>query len=358
MPLPKSHLNNLYRTPFLGKSRKGFLRLDMNENVDGLPQKFVQNVFLGIDSEYLATYPDYTSLTKKIAEHNRVTPENICLSNGSDGAIKCIFDSYISSGDKVVLTDPTFAMYPVYCEMFNAIPIMVPYHEDFSFPLDEFLSVIRPDSRIAVIVNPNNPTGTVIERIDLKKILNKCVDHDVLLIIDEAYFYYYDDTFIEEVKSYSNLVVLRTFSKLCALANARIGYAAACPEIIQNLYKVRPTYDVNGLAAYFAEKLLDEPGLIKQEIEKVNQGKKFLIDQLEKNRIEYKDGKANFLLIKCSGNVQEIIAGLYEENILVSGGFKQDFLKNYLRVSVGSIQSMRQFCDSFFTQWEKLHKIT
>jgi len=358
MPLPKPHLNNLCRTPFREKSRKGFLRLDMNENVDGLPQEFVKSVLLDIGPEYLAMYPDYTPLVKKIAEHNRIAPKNICLSNGSDGAIKYIFDSYVSPGDKVVLTDPTFEMYPVYCKMFNAIPIMVPYHEDFLFPLDEFLSTIQADSRMAVIVNPNNPTGVVIERTDLKKILNKCVDQDVLLVIDEAYFYYYDETFIQDIKSYNNLVVLRTFSKLCALASVRIGYAAACPEIIQNLNKVRPAYDVNGFATYFVEKLLGAPELIEQEIKNVREGKNFLINQLQQNNIEYINGKANFVLIKCPGFAEKLINRLREENILVSGGFKYDFLKNYLRVAVGGIQNMRQFCGVFLALWKELHKTT
>ena len=356
MPQAKPHLKKLYRTPMLKNSRRGFLRLDMNESVDGVPGEFIKEVLAEIDSEFLATYPEYDALIKKIARHDCINSENICLSNGSDGAIKYLFDAYVSLKDTILLTDPTFAMYPVYCQMFDAHPIMIPYYDDFSFPLNIFLNAIQSDIRMAVIVNPNNPTGSIIKRSDMEKILNKCADQDVLLIIDEAYFYYYDETFIPDIKTYNNLVVLRTFSKLCGLASVRIGYAAACPEIIQNLNKVRPTYDVNGFAASFAEKILDTPGLIEQVIGQVNQGKDFLTSQLKQNNITYKDSKANFVLIKCPGFAEKLIDRLRKENILVSGGFKQGFLKDHLRVAVGNIQSMRHFCDVFIALWKELYK--
>ncbi|MGA1870832.1 MAG: pyridoxal phosphate-dependent aminotransferase [bacterium] len=357
MPSAKSYLKNIYRIPILKDSRKGFLRLDMNENPGGLPEKFIRRMLCHIDRQLLASYPEYASLIQKIAIHNNIIFENICISNGSDGAIKYIFDAYISGGDNIVLTDPTFAMYPIYCQIFDANAVKVSYYEDLSFPLDDFLGAINPDIRMAIVVNPNNPVGSALDRGSLKKILEKCSECDTMLVIDEAYFYYYEETCIEEIKLYSNLIVLRTFSKLCSLAGVRIGYAAACPEIVQNLYKVRPSYDVNSFAVYFAEKLLDEPQLIMDTIKEARKGKEFLINQLQHNGIEYREGKANFVLIKCAGHVNEIISGLYKKNILVTGNFAHNYLKEYIRVTVGSIHHMSKFCDAFFNQWKAIdHK--
>jgi len=357
LPQPKPHLQKVYRTPFLEKSRQSFLRLDMNENPDGLPDEFVREVLQCIDANSLSMYPEYTSLIAKIAEHNNVESENICISNGSDGAIKYIFDAYISTGDQVLLTAPTFAMYPVYCEMFDARPVFIPYRDDFSFPLNQFLEGICKDIRLAVLVNPNNPTGVTISRPNFVEIVSKCFDNNVLLIVDEAYFYYYDETFIQDIRAFNNLIVLRTFSKVCALAGARVGYAAANPAIVKNLNKVRPTYDVNGIAVLFAEKILDSIQLIEQEIKNARKGKTFLVNQLQKNGIECVAGEGNFVLIKCPGFIDKIIDGLRQENILVSGGFKQDFLKDYLRVTVGNIQTMREFWNSFYTLWKKYGRL-
>ena len=144
VPNIKPYLKDVYRTHLGENSRQDFLRLDMNENPDGLPEEFLQNVLSKIDAEYLATYPEYSSLIQKIADYDRIHPENVCLSNGSDGAIKYIFDCYVSPGDTVLLTEPTFAMYPVYCKIFGAHPKFIAYNHNFDFPVDTFIDEISP----------------------------------------------------------------------------------------------------------------------------------------------------------------------------------------------------------------------
>ena len=348
----KPHLKHLYRTETNEESRKGYLRLDMNEGIPGLPEEFVRGILSEINPEFLAAYPEYSILQKKIAKHNNLEPENISLSNGSDAAIKYIFDAYVSAGDKVLLTDPTFAMYPVYCSMFNAEPVIVEYERDLSFPKKDFMNKISSEVKMAVVVNPNNPTGSALERSELIAIIKKAADEEVLAIIDEAYFYFYPESMINEVRKYRNLIVLRTFSKLCSMAAARLGYAVACPEIIKDLRKVKPTYDVNALAVLFAERILDEPGIIQELVKHSNEGKKYLTQKLAEEGIEYKEGCANFVLIKCCGRLNEIVRRLAEKKVLVSGRFKQNFLKDYIRVSIGNRMIMERFWKSFINIWK------
>lgn len=347
----KPHLENLYRTESSLIPRKGYLRLDMNEGVPGLPEGFVREVLSEITPEFLATYPEYRALQEKLASHNNLKPENISLSNGSDAAIKYIFDAYVSAGDKILLTDPTFAMYPVYCKMFNAKPIIVTYKPDLSFPEDDFIDRISHDIRAAIVVNPNNPAGNAVEAGALLSIIKKAADNDVLIVVDEAYFYFYPETMIGQVKKYENLIVLRTFSKLCGMAALRLGYAVACPEIIENIIRVSPTYDVNGLAVLFAETILDNPDIIQNLVKLTNEGKRYLTQKLTEEGIEYKAGCANFILIKCCARVDEITGRLAEKNILVAGGFKQNFLKDYIRVTIGNRAVMEQFWKSFIDIW-------
>lgn len=353
MPKIKPHLKNLYRISDITESRKGYLRLDMNESVSGLPDDFIRQVLSAIDPESLAAYPEYNRLQEKIARYNNLMPDNICLSNGSDAAIKYIFDTYILPQDNVLITDPTFAMYKVYCEMFNAKVLMVEYNEDLSFPLEKFLSAISQDIKLAVVINPNNPTGTALDYGSLLTIIKRASDCDVLTIVDEAYFYFYPNSVIEEIKNYNNLIVLRTFSKLCSIASLRIGYAAASPQIIVDLKKVRPTYDINGTALLFAENIIDSPGIIKKLVEDTDEGKKYLAGRLNREAIDCKEGAANFILIKCHNRVNEVITRLREKNILINGNFKQDFLKDYIRVTVGNKGVMEKFWDSFIEIWNK-----
>lgn len=351
MPTVKSHLRSLERAGLEIKSRKDYLRLDMNENPSGLPASFVGGILRNIRPERLAAYPEYDSLVRKLARHNRLKEENICLANGSDAAIKYIFDAYVSDKDRVLLTDPTFAMYPVYCSMFNAKPVIIPYDSVRAFPLKKFFSGISSSIKMAVIVNPNNPTGSVLPRAELIRVIRKAAQEDVLLIVDEAYFYFYPDTVIREVNRYRNLVVLRTFSKLCGMAGLRIGYAAAYPKIIRALRAVKPSFDVNSVGVLAAEGLLERPGLLNKMIDQVNEGKNYLAKKLEHENIGHEVSAANFVLIKCNGRAPEIRMRLAQENILVAAGFKQEILRDFIRVTAADKKMMSLFWEAFCKAW-------
>jgi histidinol-phosphate aminotransferase len=348
----KGHLATLFRTNPHEQSRNGYLRLDMNEGIPGLPSDFVKRTVAAIDEGLLATYPEYQSLRAKIALHNDLVPENILLSNGSDAAIKYIFDAYVSPGDRILLTDPTFAMYPVYGRMFGTDAISVPYRPDLTFPWEEFMDRMVPGVRLAVLVNPNNPTGYAVPAAQIIEMVAHAAQNEILLLVDEAYYYYYPDTVIQAVTGFRNLIVLRTFSKLCGMAALRLGYAAACPEIIGNLRKVRPTYDINGLAVLFGERLLDDPEIMRGLIREARVGKDYLVQKLSEAGIPHREGSANFVLIKCRGRVNAIVSGLAEAKILVSSGFTHGFLKDYVRVTVGSREVMEQFWQAFIKLWK------
>jgi len=347
MPEIKKHLKDLIRVSNELCSRVKLLRLDMNESVSGLPAAFVKEVFSSVNPDFLATYPEYNAITRKLADYNGIKRENICLANGSDAAIKYVFDAYIRRGDKVLLTDPTFAMYPVYCRMFDAKCIFANYKKDFKFPFEDFYGKLTKKVKMAVIVNPNNPTGSVIDKTDMDKILKKSLANNILLLIDEAYFYYYKRTFIKQIKNYDNLIVLRTFSKLCGIAAARFGYASADKTIIEGLQKVKPTYDINGFSTLLAERIISKKGLIKNLIGNAKKGKAYLCHELKKKKIDYIEGNANFILIKCGKKVDNIIRKLLNKGIIVHGGFSQGFLKDYLRVTVGNKEDMTKFCGIF-----------
>ena len=346
MPELKPHLKDLYRTE-QREFRENYLRLDMNESVNGLPDSFIQEVLQEINGKFLSMYPEYRLLEKKLADHNEIKESNICLSPGSNGAIKYIFDAYISQGDKVLITDPTFAMYRVYCRMFGAESVSIPYNNDLTFPFDQFINTLSEKIKMAVLVNPNNPTGTVLEKERILHILDKGLENDVLMLVDEAYFYFYPETMIQEINKYSNIIILRTLSKLCGIASLRIGYAVACEQIIKNIRIVKPTYDVNNVAVLFAHKLIDNIHILENLIHDFIEGKKYLVSMLSENNYEYIEGSGNFILIKCNKNITDIIEQFDENKILISGGFTQDFLKDYIRVSIGNVDTMNKFWKVF-----------
>ena len=342
----KKHLLALCRSK-MKRKREGMLRLDMNEGIPGLPQEFINCLLRRITVETISIYPEYDELERKIGRDNGFMADNVLLSNGSDGAIKYIFEAFVSPGEKVIYTDPTFAMYPVYCSIFRARGQAVSYGSDFAFPTRGFLDAIKKGCRMAVIVNPNNPTGSVISRIELKEIASLCCRRDILLIVDEAYFYFYPETAAVMLKKYKNICILRTFSKLCGMAGLRLGFCLADRKIIDSLKKVKPTFDVNRIAVMFAEALLDSPKIIPMLINQAKEGKEYLMAELDKHNIEYRSCQANFILIKCPDEIKKISRKLEEKGVLIGSGFKQDFLKDYIRVTVGAIPEMKRFIQIF-----------
>jgi len=355
MPRPNQYLDKIDRVDLDNKSRKGFLKLDKNENHSGLPKDFVKNVLSEIDPDMLATYPEYGKVKQKIAKHVGLKPENISLSNGSDSSIMYIYKTYVQERDKIITTDPTFAMYPIYSKIFNADTIMIPYKSLDLFPKKEFTSAINKDIKLTVIVNPNNPTGSFVDLHYIEEVIKKAKQYDSIVIVDEAYYYYSKkvNTAVDLVKKYDNLIVLRTFSKLFSMATLRIGYAIADKKIVDNLRKVKPTFDVDGLSVLFAEKILDRDDIINNLIDQDKKGKQYLAEKLKQEGINYKISNANFVLINCKDRVKEIIEKLEKEKILVGGGFKQEYLKNYIRVSTCKEQYMDEFWNKFIKIWRE-----
>jgi len=350
----KPQAKKIVRTRREKISRKGMLRLDMNEGVNGLQVDFLKHIISKMGHEPIAMYPEYSGLIEKIARHNGLKPENICITNGSDAAIKYIFDAYVGKEDKVLLTEPTFAMYPVYCLMSQASPVTINYTGQLEFPFRDFLKEIKPGAKLAVVVNPNNPTGSVVSREKLREIIKKARASNCLVLIDEAYFYYYPGTLIKDVLRFRNLIILRTFSKLLGIAGLRVGYAAAHPEIIENINKFRPTYDVNGIGVLAAERILSDRRMIGRMVKEALSGKAYLLRKLESEGIDCRPGHANFILIKCPGKVMTLMRGLLKRNILVAGGFKHDFLRDYIRVTVGRKEAMELFFNNFIELYARV----
>lgn len=341
----KNHLRDINRVNLDTFERGEYLRLDKNEGLIPPTKQVIQSV---IENQTTTIYPEYGQLKNKLAKHVNLSYENICIGNGSDAIIKNIFETYINPGDGILLTDPTFAMYPIYCQMFQAkyLPL-IKYNSLTSFPKKRFLEGLDGNIKMAVIINPNNPTGHAVDRAFLINAINKSCSNDILMIVDEAYHYYYPETVVDLVSKYENLIVLRTFSKFFGLASLRVGYGIACPKIIENLRKVQLTFDLNGVAVDFVNRIVDDKEYIDRVSKEYNDGKKYILSKLEENRVEYHKTEANFVLIDCSKSVEKIKSELYKRKILVSAGFKQSILKKYIRVTIGSKKHMEHFWKEF-----------
>ena len=209
-------IKNLFRIK-VHEQREGFLRLDMNENPKGLPNWFFSSVINKITPEYIATYPVKDSLVTKIAKVNKLKFENVSITAGSDEAMRLIFQCFGEPGKTILTVTPTFEMYDVYANMFGMRHCAVEYESDFSVKTSKIVENITSDVAIIVLLNPNSPIGTIYEEKNVREILDQAKRVGALVLIDEAYHYFYENTLFPLIKEYDNLLIIRTFSKLFSM---------------------------------------------------------------------------------------------------------------------------------------------
>ena len=327
---------------FSDLDRTQYIRMDGNESIDGLPEEFVRDVLSEIDSNYLATYPSQKQCTEAIADRLNLPKENIFVTNGSDRAIKMIFEVYIGKDDRVIMTNPTFEMYGVYATMYGAKTVLVDYEmngeREFEFPFDKYMEEIRQGAKLAVIVNPDNPTGAIVEPEKLIQLLEYAEKKDTLVIVDEAYYGFYDESVIREILQYNNLIVLRTFSKIMGLAGVRLGFLAANEEILHDVKRVAAPAAVSTISLKFGEKLMKRSDILDQLFSNYKREKEYLERRLSENNIIYINSHANFLLIPCDKELKEVYEAFKENGILIACK-----INKYIRINIGNEQVTDEF---------------
>lgn len=329
------------------QGRLDFLRLDMNENPEGLPLDFVEKVKKELTPEFFATYPEPEKFLKILGEYLGVRRENLCVTNGSDMAIRYLFEVFGRPGSSVVTVSPTFEMYRINCLIFGLSHKPVLYNPDFTLDFEKVFDAITEEVSIVSVLNPNNPIGTVYTDEQFDRIARKAADVGALVIVDEAYHYFYDKTFLGKIFQYDNVVLLRTFSKLFSVASVRLGFLVGNEKLIKYVWNVRPTFDTNAVALKFGEMLLTEPGLCERLVAIEKEGRGYLVDSLRDHGYEFFAENGNYAFIRTKRPVAEVKARLEEKKILVKS-YGQELLKDYIRISTGSRKAMEQFAAAFY----------
>ena len=342
------HIRDTNRV-FPMQGRYEYFRYDMNENPEGLPDEFVSDVLKEVTPEFLSTYPEPDRFSKKYADFIGVGFENVLTTNGSDMAIRYLLETFGEPGKEVVTVSPSFEMYWVNCSILGLKHVPVPYYDDLTISIDEIISAISGDTRIVVLLNPNNPVGNVYSEEELHKVILRTREVGAILIIDEAYHYFYEKTFLRDAMANDNVIILRTFSKLMSMAALRLGVVVSSPSVIEFVKKARLTFDTNALALLFAERILERPDLIQRLIDTENEGKAFVLSALRERGYWCRDCRGNFIFIKPLHDAKAVADCLQTEKKVLVHAYSNPLLKDYLRVSVGSVNAMKRFLNAFLS---------
>ena len=326
--------------------REKHIRLDFNENTRGCSPAVLRRI-QKIKKDDLSVYPSYSSFINTLAKKNKVKPSQIILTNGSSEAIRALFQTFINDGDELVLPTPTFSLFPLFAQIAGARITAISYEKNLDFPFKKVMHSIQPSTKIVVLVNPNNPTGTTIENKNIERIAKKA--KNALILIDEAYYPYYNHTALSLLKKYPNIAILRTFSKVYGLAGIRLGYLIAHEEITREVQKVLSPYCVSSLAVLTASAALEEDTFVKETVQANRKNKEFLVKELSKMGVKTYPSEANFVLAVFD-NPQRVLKELEKRKILIRDVTVQ--LPTCLRITIGT----RKELDCLLDVLGQIHK--
>jgi histidinol-phosphate aminotransferase len=330
------------------EERAGKLRLDFNENVVGCPPSVLRAI-RGMSAEQVAMYPEYGLARAKLAQYLGVRPAELLLTNGADGAIGRIVQTFVQPGDAVLLVEPTFPMYGFYAQLAGARVKALRYTAQAAegkaparrrplrrllhFPLRQVLRELAKSPRVFFLANPNNPTGTLQGRAEMRQMLEAA--QYTLVVVDEAYFEFCGLTVVPWIHRYPNLVVLRTFSKAAGLAGLRLGCLVAGPEAIHWLRRTQDPFPVNAAALAAAVAAARDGQAIRCYASQIRTSREILVRALEQRGVATVPSAANFILADFGPRAPALVAELAKRGILLRDRSADFGRPGYVRVTIG-----------------------
>jgi len=328
-----------------GKSKigqvKNIIKLSANESALGVSPK-VKSI-LNNKNLILSKYPDSKAqvLRKEISKKFNCDFNKIICGAGSDEIIQMICQLYLKPSDEVIVPQYSFLMYRIYAQIVGA-KVVFSKEKKFKVSVAEIIKKVTKKTKVVFIANPNNPTGTYLNKIELLE-LRKKLKKTILLVLDDAYFEYMKNkdykSSLDLFKNKDNVVVIRTFSKIYGLASLRVGWGYGSKKIINAMNIIKPPFNVNQLAQIAATEALKDRNFINQSVKhnitEANKVKKIL----ERLNIFSNEVTANFLLLnfdKCKFSANYVFNKLQSKGIILRSIEDGYNIRNKLRLTIGS----------------------
>ena len=330
----------------LGMSYEDIVKLASNENPLGFSPRVASVVHNNIGE--ISRYPDSDGfhLKRELAEKLNVVSDQIVLGNGSNDILELVASAFLSSTGSAVYSEHAFIVYHLATKASGAKGI-VASAKNYGHDLQSMLQAIESDTRVVFIANPNNPTGTFLQREEIESFLKE-VPTSILVVLDEAYNEYLskDEQLpsVRWINRFSNLLVCRTFSKAYGLAGLRIGYGIAHRKIVDLLNRVRQPFNVGSIAQLSAVEALKDETFIEESVKLNITGMRQITSTFHAENIFFIPSKGNFVTFRVN-NATETYNNLLKQGVIVRpvGGYG---LKDFLRVSIGLQEENRKFINA------------
>tara|TARA_Y100001970_G_scaffold265590_1_gene353371 strand:- start:4406 stop:5488 length:1083 start_codon:yes stop_codon:yes gene_type:complete len=348
LPKPRKIIAEKYIAGLsLFKSRRSPIKLSANESALGPSPKAIKS-YNSIGKGFVR-YPDSdgTFFRKVLAKKFNLKKDRIILGSGSDQIFELICKLFLTKGDEVVVSEYSFIIYRIYSRMFGA-KVRYAKEENFKPSVRSILNCVNKKTKIIFLANPNNPTGTYLDKHEILK-LRKKLRSDILLVLDDAYYEYIEDPdYASGIKLFSksqNVLVTRTFSKIYGLAGLRIGWGYGSKAIIKKLYEIKPPFNVSRPALFAATEAVQDTKWLDKAIKHNNFWAKKIFEVTEEIGIATNRTNVNFFLLNfdfVNQSASQVFNKLANSGILVRQ-MEVYSIKNSLRVTIGNSRENKKF---------------
>jgi histidinol-phosphate aminotransferase len=334
---PKPRRNVAQMAPYVPGEQPGpgekVIKLNTNENPFP-PSPRVLEAIRSVDPESLRRYPSpkADAFRAVAARIHGVSPDMIVAGNGSDEILAILMRTFVGPGAVLAYPDPTYSLYPVLADEGESRVRTVAWEANWDLPIDALLAT---SPKAIFFANPNAPTGTLVKKARVRELAQA---FDGLVLVDEAYVDFADESCLDLVRELPNVVLSRTFSKGYALAGLRFGYAIAPSPVVSEMLKVKDSYNCDAIAILAATAALDDQSYAKRSWDAVRSERARLTLELGRRGFEVIPSQANFVFARCpGGNAADIYLALKRQGILVRF-FDKPGLADKLRITVGTTE--------------------
>lgn len=324
--------------------KERMIKLNTNENPYP-PAPGVQKALLEFEVDRLRKYPDPVvgKLVQAIADYYGVKKEEVFVGVGSDDVLAMIFMTFFNSKEPILFPDITYSFYDVWASMLRIPYVQIPLDENFCIQTEDYK---RPNGGV-IFPNPNAPTGELLPLEKVEEIIK--ANPDVIVVVDEAYIDFGGESALPLIEKYDNLIVVQTFSKSRSMAGSRIGFAISNEKVIKYLNDVKysfNSYTMDALTIELGTAAIKDKAYFEECCKKIVATREWTKGELKKLGFSFGDSKSNFIFATHKDiSAVEIYEALREADIYVRYFGKIDRIKNYLRISIGTDEEMKEFID-------------
>lgn len=326
------------------------IRLDANECPDNFPEFIREEIKAEIDKLAFNRYPDpmATSVVEAFASYYGINPALVTAGNGSDELIFLIEAAFLEKGDKMLVVSPDFSMYNFYSSICEVECETFVKNDDLDIDVDALIEKVNSDGiKLLIFSNPCNPTGRGITADEARRLVTSV---DALVILDEAYMDFWDQSLLSEVEKYSNLIIFRTASKAVGSAALRLGFAVANETISRAVKAVKSPYNVNSFSQAAGAVIFKNKEYLQNRQKTIVKNRETLYNGLMELGKEQEDftpieSVANFVFVRTS-QAEKIFAYLKSKSIVVR------FMGSYLRITAGTGHEVEQVLNSIKEYFE------